>query len=176
MNQQHPIEGLMRTALENISDMVDVSTVIGEPIDAGNGLMMIPICKVSCGFVAGGSEFLPSGVTLQQSPPQNGGAKSPEERPVLPFGGGSSAGVGVTPVGFLAVSEESVRLIPIDNTTSLVDRLSELAPKAIEKLQSLITGKQAGSQKPENPGKGIEIAGKSEKAGSFAGCEQNMEE
>ena len=67
MNQQHPIEGLMRTALENIRDMVDVSTVIGEPIDAGSGLMMIPVCKVSCGFVAGGSEFLPSGATLRHS-------------------------------------------------------------------------------------------------------------
>ena len=96
MNQQHPIEGLMRTALENIRDMVDVSTVIGEPIDGGSGLMMIPICKVSCGFVAGGSEFLPSGVTLRQD--ARVGADPGEERPVLPFGGGSGAGVGVSDV------------------------------------------------------------------------------
>lgn len=169
MNQQHPIEGLMRTALENIRDMVDVSTVIGEPIDGGSGLMMIPICKVSCGFVAGGSEFLPSGVTLRQD--ARGGADPGEERPVLPFGGGSGAGVGVSPIGFLAVSEDNVRLIPIDNTTSLVDRLSELAPKAIDKLNSFIAGHQ-GKRKQDGPGKDIEIAGQEDKAGSFAASPQ----
>lgn len=174
MNQQHPIEGLMRTALENIRDMVDVSTVIGEPIDAGSGLMMIPVCKVSCGFVAGGSEFLPSGATLRHSPEAEGS----DDRPVLPFGGGSGAGVGVSPVGFLAVTGENVRLIPIDNTMSLVDRLGELAPKAMEQLARLIDNHQAKARgKHEGTiGQEIKIAGMEDQTGSFAACEHNVED
>ena len=54
---EHPIEILMETAMNSIKDMVDVNTIIGEPIETKNGMVIIPISKVSFGFAAGGSEF-----------------------------------------------------------------------------------------------------------------------
>ena len=54
---EHPIEVLMETAMNSIKDMVDVNTIIGEPIETKNGMVIIPISKVSFGFAAGGSEF-----------------------------------------------------------------------------------------------------------------------
>ena len=54
---EHPIEGLMLTAMNSIKDMIDVDTIIGEPIQAPNDIVVIPISKVSFGFAAGGSEF-----------------------------------------------------------------------------------------------------------------------
>ena len=56
-NQQHPIENLMLTAMNSIKDMVDVNTIIGEPIETNNNTIIIPISKVGFGFAAGGSEF-----------------------------------------------------------------------------------------------------------------------
>ena len=57
MTSEHPIEGLMLTAMNSIQDMVDVNTIIGEPIETSNNIVIIPISKVSFGFAAGGSEF-----------------------------------------------------------------------------------------------------------------------
>ena len=57
MNETHPIEGLMKTAMNSIQDMVDVNTIIGEPIETSNNMVIIPISKVCFGFAAGGSEF-----------------------------------------------------------------------------------------------------------------------
>ena len=56
-DQQHPIENLMLTAMNSIKDMVDVNTIIGEPIETSNNTIIIPISKVGFGFAAGGSEF-----------------------------------------------------------------------------------------------------------------------
>ena len=56
-SEQHPIEGLMTTAMNSIQDMIDVNTIIGEPIETSNNIVIIPISKVGFGFAAGGSEF-----------------------------------------------------------------------------------------------------------------------
>ena len=54
---EHPIEGLMNTAMNSIKEMVDVNTIIGEPIETSNNIIILPISKVGFGFAAGGSEF-----------------------------------------------------------------------------------------------------------------------
>ena len=61
---EHPIENLMITAMNSIQNMVDVNTIVGEPIQSMNGITIIPISKVSFGFAAGGSEF--TGETIKQ--------------------------------------------------------------------------------------------------------------
>ena len=81
---EHPIEGLMTTAMNSIQDMVDVNTIIGEPIETSNNIVIIPISKVSFGFAAGGSEF--KGETIDEY------KKADKEEAIqyrLPFGGGS---------------------------------------------------------------------------------------
>ena len=85
---EHPIEGLMITAMNSIQDMIDVNTIIGEPIQTENNISIIPISKVTFGFGAGGSEF--SGETIDEYSKKD---KEEEIQYRLPFGGGAGAGV-----------------------------------------------------------------------------------
>ena len=85
---EHPIEGLMLTAMNSIKDMIDVNTIIGEPIQAPNNIVVIPISKVSFGFASGGSEF--KGETVNQYQKKE---KDEQIEYRLPFGGGAGAGV-----------------------------------------------------------------------------------
>ena len=123
----HPIGQLMRTTLENIKDMVDVNTVIGDAIAAANGATVIPVSKVSFGFVSGGGEY--------------DGSRPPEME--LPFAGGSGAGVTVQPVGFRVVNEEGVKVLPAQHVTAF-DRAVNAAPQLMEDLHALISRKQNG--------------------------------
>lgn len=117
----HPIEGLMKTAMESIKDMVDVNTVVGDPVETQDGTVIIPVSRVSFGFGAGGGEFAP------RSGDRDGG----DAGGANPFAGGSGAGVSVQPVGFLVVGQGQVRMLPVDGV-SLVDRLIDLAPQVMQ--------------------------------------------
>ena len=59
--EKHPIESLMGVSMDNIKDMVDVNTVIGDPVQTQDGSTIIPISRVAFGFVAGGGEYAVSG-------------------------------------------------------------------------------------------------------------------
>ncbi|HEY8426364.1 MAG TPA: GerW family sporulation protein [Limnochordales bacterium] len=113
----HPIDALMRTAMESIKSMVDVNTILGVPVEAPDGTVIIPVSRVSFGFVAGGSEF-----------------EATERRGAFPFGGGSGAGVSLHPVAFLVVGQGQVRLLPVSER-ALYDRLLDMAPRVVEQLQ-----------------------------------------
>ena len=139
---EHPIEGLMLTAMNSIQDMVDVNTIIGEPIETSNNMVIIPISKVGFGFAAGGSEF--SGETLDEY------TKKEKEEAIqyrLPFGGGAGAGVSISPVAFLVVSSNNVKLLPVSHS-SAVDKLLDYMPDAIDKVNNLIN-KQMQIKKEE---------------------------
>ena len=125
---EHPIEGLMLTAMNSIQDMVDVNTIIGEPIETSNNMVIIPISKEGFGFAAGGSEF--KGETLDEY------TKKEKEEQVqyrLPFGGGSGAGVSISPIAFLVVSPNNVKLLPV-NHSSAIDKLMDYVPDLMEKV------------------------------------------
>ncbi len=102
---EHPIEGLMVTAMNSIQDMVDVNTIIGEPIETSNNIVIIPISKVSFGFAAGGSEF--KGETIDEYKKRD---KEEAIQYKLPFGGGSGAGVTINPVAFLVVQPSRCKI------------------------------------------------------------------
>ncbi len=125
---EHPIQGLMRTAMDSIQDMVDVNTIIGEPIEAGNDVMIIPISKVCFGFAAGGSEF--NSETLGEYKKKE---KEEEMQYKLPFGGGSGAGVSIKPVAFLVINNDNIRLIPMEYV-STADKMIDYIPDLIEKI------------------------------------------
>ena len=125
--EHHPIEKLMQTTLENIKEMVDVNTVVGEPIPAGNGATVIPISRVSFGFVAGGGDYETGKAHLESALAQT------------PFAGGSGAGVSVQPVGFLVVSESGVHMLPAQNTT-LLERAVNCLPQVLEDVKSILPG------------------------------------
>ena len=132
----------MITAMNSIQDMIDVNTIIGEPIETNTNVIIIPISKVSFGFAAGGSEF--KGETINEY------SRKDEEEQVqyrLPFGGGSGAGVNINPVAFLVVQANNVKLLPVSHS-SAVDKLLDYMPDAIDKVNNLIN-KQMQIKKEE---------------------------
>lgn len=126
--EKHPIEGLMNTTMENIRDMVDVNTVVGEAVMTGDGSTVIPISKVSFGFVAGGAQY--RGNSAAKPLRDSEGAE-------LPFGGGSGAGVSVTPMGFLVLNKESVHMMSA-KCDAPVQKLMELIPQLARDFRGMM--------------------------------------
>jgi sporulation protein YtfJ len=119
----HPIEGLMKTAMESIKQMVDVNTVVGDAVKTDDGTVIIPISQVACGFAAGGAEY------------DFHNSRNTE----MPFGGGSGAGVSVKPIGFLVCKINDVRLISAHGN-HLAERIVDLAPQIIDKIEYMLQG------------------------------------
>ncbi len=129
----HPIETLMSTAMENIKDMVDVNTIVGDPVETKDGSVIIPVSKVNFGFAAGGAEY-----SLKQEKKQEEKKESPNNKDAS-FGGGSGAGIMLQPIAFLVVSKGQVRLLPV-NSNAVVDRLVNLAPELLSQFKNLADG------------------------------------
>jgi len=125
--EEHPIQGLMTTAMESIREMVDVNTVVGEAVETKDGTVIVPVSRVTAGFAAGGAEYEAA----------HGGAGGGESK--LPFGGGSGAGVTVQPVGFLVVASDSIRFLAVDDR-AVMDRVLDVAPEVLEHITSLFRG------------------------------------
>ncbi len=119
MAEQHPVQGLMYTAMQSIRDMIDVNTIVGDPVETPDGTVIIPISKVGLGFGVGGTD--------------HSACETPAEKQA-PFGGGAGGGVSITPVAFMIVGKGQVRLLPVSSNTSVYDRIIDMVPVAIDKL------------------------------------------
>jgi sporulation protein YtfJ len=129
----HPINEVLQTTMNKIREMVDASTVVGQPIVTQEGITLIPVSKISLGFATGGTDFGKS-----QNVPKN-------------FGGGAGAGVNVVPVGFLIVKEGNVRLLPVAPPASdTAGRVVELVPEMFDKVTDYIDKKTADKKNAEN--------------------------
>jgi len=121
----------MHSTMESIRDMIDVNTVVGKPIQTADGSTVIPVSKVSFGFVSGGGEYGIKGTPLPL-----------DDKPdPLPFAGGAGAGISVTPVAFLLVSADQVRLLPANNSTP-IERLVEMIPQLLRDVKDVLPEKQ----------------------------------
>lgn len=127
----HPIEGLMKTTMDSLKDMIDVNTIVGDAVEAPDGTVIIPISKVTFGFAAGGSEFQKAQSNENKNQGQQG-----DDNSKIPFGGGSGAGVSVQPVAFMVVGQGQIRLLPV-NQNAMVERIIDLAPKLMEEIQNV---------------------------------------
>ena len=116
---EHPIGSLMDTTMEKIKEMIDVNTIIGEPITSPDGTLIIPVSKVSYGFAAGGSD-LPTKKENKDC-----------------FGGGSGAGVTIQPVAFLTVYQGDVRLVSVDREEGTADKLVNMIPDVLKKVKGV---------------------------------------
>lgn len=125
----HPIQGLMKTAMESIKDMVDVNTVVGDAVETKHGTVIVPVSRVSFGFAAGGGEY--------------DTVAAGEHGPQMPFAGGSGAGVTVQPVAFLVVGSDGVRLLPVTDR-AIYDRLIDLAPEVLDRVGAMFGGGRDG--------------------------------
>ena len=126
---EHPIGEMMQSTMASIKDMVDVNTVVGDPVVAATGATIIPVSKVCFGYVTGGGD-LPCEEKNKLHPPLESSA--------FPFAGGSGAGVSVQPVGFLVVSGEEVRMLPAQPLT-VADRMVELLPGVVEDMKQIFS-------------------------------------
>ena len=132
---EHPIESLMHITMDSIKDMIDVNTIIGDPIQMNNNTVIIPISKVSFGFASGGSEF--KGETIDE---YNKKDKDEQIQYRLPFGGGAGAGVTVNPVAFLILQSGQVKLINVEHENS-IDKILDYVPDFIEKMNKMFEKK-----------------------------------
>ncbi|MBP3040385.1 GerW family sporulation protein [Bacillaceae bacterium Marseille-Q3522] len=142
----HPIEGLMTTAMENLKAMVDVNTIIGDPVETPDGSVILTVSKVGFGFAAGGSEFMVEGSDQQSGGGNAGGSQGisgQDSNSGHPFGGGSGGGVSITPMAFLIVNAQGVKMVHLDESTHLYEKMLDLAPQAVEKIQQLFEKKDA---------------------------------
>lgn len=113
------VKELINSALANIKEMVDANTVTGEPIVLANGVTIIPVSKVSCGFAAGGSDF-------------------PNKSEKEIFGGGTGGGVTVSPLAFICVSPEGeVQLLQLSMNASASNAVINMVPEVFDKISSL---------------------------------------
>ena len=123
----HPLPNMLETTMEKIKNLVNVNSVIGDPITTPDGVTIIPVSKVSYGFGGGGSDFTT----------KNSGA-------VNPFGGGTGAGVKITPIAFLVIREGNVRMLPVAqpaNTTA--DRVVEMVPDVMDRISAFVDNRAA---------------------------------
>jgi sporulation protein YtfJ len=146
----HPIQGLMTTAMESLKEMIDVNTIIGDPVETPDGSVILTVSKVGFGFAAGGSEFKIEGSQSQGQGQGQGQGQS--QGSSHPFGGGSGGGVSITPIAFLIVNSHGVKMLHLDESTHLYEKILELAPQAIDKIQQMFSKKDQGNQQNSSQG------------------------
>ncbi|MBE6048459.1 MAG: sporulation protein YtfJ [Clostridium sp.] len=134
MSIEHPVDNLMKSTMENLKDMIDVNTVIGDTVQTQDGGCIIPISKVSFGFASGGTEF--SNNNLNQE------AK-------YPFGGGSGAGVSVKPIAFLVVKNDKIRLLPV-NADNTYDRIVDTVPQVLDMVKDFLKKNKNSNEDKED--------------------------
>ena len=128
---EHPIQGLMDVTLEKIKSMVDSNTIIGNPINMADGTMILPVSKVTFGFASGGSDF-------------------PTKTSKELFGGGSGAGVSISPIAFLVVHEGNLRLLQLSDTSNSLDRAIGMMPEMVDKVSDLFSKKEKNSEQKQS--------------------------
>lgn len=119
-NFNNRIEEVMSTAMHNIRSLVDVDIVVGQPIASNSNVTIIPLTKVTVGFVSGGGEYYSE-------------LKEIKKETEYPFAGGSGAGLNLQPIGFLSISGSDVKIIKIDSK-SAIEKLIEAVPEVAKFL------------------------------------------
>lgn len=136
----HPIEALMKTTMESLKDMVDVNTIVGDPVETPEGTTIIPISRVSFGFASGGGEY--------KDGSKESGINNYEDAQKLPFAGGTGAGVSVQPVAFMIVGKDNMKLLSVDQNANMFENLVSLTSKLIDKMQT--NGKKPKKKKEDS--------------------------
>ena len=123
------ISEMISSAMERMQKMVDVNTIVGQPVKVSEDVTIIPISKVHIGMGGGGTDFA---------------TKSALNAKKDPFGGGMGAGVSIDPVAFLVVKGDSVRMLPVAEAASTtVDRIVEQAPDLLDKLADFLDSRKS---------------------------------
>lgn len=127
---EHPIQGLMGTTMEKIKEMVDVNTIIGEPIVTQDGTTIIPVSKVSFGFASGGSDI-------------------PNKQSKEAFGGAGGAGISIQPLAFLVVTHGTVKLLQMTLGQNTANNIINMVPDVVDRIGALFNKGTADTTAPE---------------------------
>lgn len=119
--KETPVNKIMENTLEKMREMVDVSTIIGEPMVTGD-TTLIPVSKVSYGFTSGGTDL-------------------PSKQNAELFGGGGGGGITISPVAFIVIQNDKVRLMQINNYSSSADRAIAMIPELVDQISKLVQSK-----------------------------------
>lgn len=134
----HPIENIIKTTMENLQTLINVNTIVGSPVRVDNNTMVIPVSRVSLGFISGGGEYPTknaverSGRSLEDS---DSGAKQP-------FAGTTAAGICVSPVSFLSVQNGQVGVLPAKSSGCMLERMIDNIPQILRALEQMIASLQ----------------------------------
>lgn len=130
MGENNNVKNLLGTSIEKIKEIVDTNTVIGDPITAADGTMVIPVSKVSYGFASGGSDL-------------------PSKQVNGLFGGGGGAGINITPIAFLVIANGNVNLLPVVSKPDSADRMMSMVPELVDKVSDLLHHKKDSARAAE---------------------------
>ena len=125
---EKPVQELMASALEKMRDLVDSNTVIGSPIYTQDGTTILPVSKISFGFVSGGTDFA---------------NKTQKDL----FGGAAASGASITPVGLLVIKDGSVKLMQLAEGGATLDRLINMMPELLDRVEGFVAGKMSRKTK-----------------------------
>ena len=113
--KNNDVQGLLGVSMDKIKQMVDVNTIIGEPITVPGGTVLIPVSKVAYGFAAGGSDW-------------------PSKSNATLFGGGSGAGINITPIAFIVIREDEVRMLHVVSKPDSGDKIVNMVPDLVDRF------------------------------------------
>ncbi|NLN54786.1 MAG: sporulation protein YtfJ [Clostridiales bacterium] len=144
--QDLPLKQIIDASLSQIGSVADVNTVIGDPITTPDGVTIIPFSKVSVGFASGGADF---------------DGKNPSPDKPSHFAGGNGAGISVTPLGFIVIDKDGVRMLdlkhdasfapapadPVNKTIDAINGIVDKAPGLIFKIKELFAKKDKADGK-----------------------------
>ena len=119
---EHPICDLLKLSNESLKNLINVNAIVGNAVKLENNITVIPISKIKCSFVAGGTEFEKN--------------KNLEH---LPFGGATGGNVNIIPIAFLVVNQNDVKILHLENNTHLIEKVVDEIPEFIEKVKSMFT-------------------------------------
>lgn len=126
---ENNLKNLMDSTMGNLRGMIDADTIIGSPLTVGE-VTLYPVSKVAFGLASGGSDF--------PSKTQSG-----------IFGGGGGAGVTITPVAFVAVSGQNIRMLPVYSEMTSLDKAINMAPELIDKVKEAFSKDKKGEKTAE---------------------------
>ena len=122
--KEQSASGILGTAIDKIRDLVDVSTIVGEPVFSADGITIIPVSKVTYGFASGGSDF-------------------PSKSNAELFGGGGGAGITITPVAFVVINNGNVTIKSVPSGDNTAEKIVGLVPEVVDTVSGLINKKKA---------------------------------
>lgn len=141
MAEPSKLNDLNKTSLDSIKSMLDVNTVIGEPIETAGGITIIPVSKVSVAYASGGVDY------HKKDAPADGKANTN-------FGGGGGTGITMSPVGFLVIGKDgNVNMLNVNNPTAVANdpvssviNLIERSPELIERVKEVFSKKDDNTE------------------------------